>query len=65
MSDPRLIVNYDKEELRKWDARGALLGHPGPSPPFGKFYIISNHYHITHTLPLRSHITAHCYARRG
>lgn len=34
MSDPRLIVNYDKEELRKWDARGALLGHPGPSPPF-------------------------------
>lgn len=24
------------ENVRKWDARGALLGHPGPSPPFGK-----------------------------
>ena len=25
-----------KKNIRKWDARGALLGHPGPSPPFGK-----------------------------
>ena len=24
------------KNVRKWDARGALLGHPGPSPPFGK-----------------------------
>jgi len=22
------------KNVRKWDARGALLGHPGPSPPF-------------------------------
>jgi len=33
MSDPRLIANHEKEQVGKWDARGALLGLPGPSPP--------------------------------
>lgn len=30
---PRQISSHNKDEIRKWDARGALLGHPGPSPP--------------------------------
>ena len=39
MSEARLIGVQNNEQRLKWDARGALFGHPGPSPPFGKFLV--------------------------
>ena len=39
MSEARLIGVQNNEQRLKWDARGALFGHPGPSPPFGKFFV--------------------------